>query len=88
MLDDIIDNKVERVVIAYKDRLSRVGFALFQHLFKKHNCEIIVMSGNNSDELDSKEISGEITSFLECYSPAFSNKRNVKKIKEILSGDN
>lgn len=35
MLDEIIDNKVERVVITYKDRLSRVGFDLFFHLFKK-----------------------------------------------------
>ena len=33
MLDEIIDNKVERVVITYKDRLSRVGFDLFFHLF-------------------------------------------------------
>ena len=29
MIDEIIDNKVERVVITYKDRLSRVGFDLF-----------------------------------------------------------
>ena len=36
MLDEIIDNKVERVVITYKDRLSRVGFDLFFHLFKRN----------------------------------------------------
>ena len=29
MLDDILEGKVERVTIAYKDRLSRVGFELF-----------------------------------------------------------
>lgn len=34
MIDDIIDNRVERVVITYKDRLSRVGFDLFYYLFK------------------------------------------------------
>ena len=42
MLDNIISGKVERVVIAYKDRLSRVGFELFYHLFKKIGKEIVL----------------------------------------------
>ena len=29
MLDDILEGKVERIVISYKDRLSRIGFDLF-----------------------------------------------------------
>ena len=32
MLDDIISGKVERVIISYKDRLSRVGYELFYYL--------------------------------------------------------
>ena len=36
MLDDVIEGKVERIIITYKDRLSRVGFDLFYHLFKKY----------------------------------------------------
>ena len=34
MLDDILAGKVNKVVITYKDRLSRVGFELFTYLFK------------------------------------------------------
>ncbi|ETR74503.1 MAG: Resolvase containing, partial [Candidatus Magnetoglobus multicellularis str. Araruama] len=41
MLDEILANKVEKVVISYKDRISRVGFELFYHLFKKFGTEII-----------------------------------------------
>ena len=33
MLDDILSKKVKYVIITYKDRLSRVGFDLFKHLF-------------------------------------------------------
>ena len=29
MLDEIMDHRVEKVVVTYKDRLSRVGFELF-----------------------------------------------------------
>lgn len=84
MLDDIIDNKVERVVITYKDRLSRVGFELFYHLFKKYNCEIIVMSEVGSEKLDRQEIFEEIVSLLHCYSMKLYSKRKIQKIKEVL----
>lgn len=84
LLDDIIDNKVERIVITYKDRLSRVGFDLFYHLFKKYNCEIVVMSEVGSEKLDSQEIFEEIVSLLHCYSMKLYSKRKIQKIKEAL----
>ena len=88
MLDGIINNKVERVVITYKDRLSRVGFDLFFHLFKKYNCEIVVMSEVGSEKLDSQEIFEEIVSLLHCYSIKLYSKRKVQKMKEVLTDAN
>lgn len=87
MLDDILDNKVERVIITYKDRLSRVGFELFSHLFARYNCEIIVISEVGSQKLDSEEIFEEIVSLLHCYSMKLYSRRRVKKIKEALQSD-
>ena len=84
MLDDIIQNKVERVVITYKDRLSRVGFELFYYLFKKYHCEIIVMSDIGSEKLDSQEVFEEIVSLLHCYSMKMYSKIKCNKIKEVL----
>lgn len=87
MLDDILDGKVERVVITYKDRLSRIGFDLFKHLFRRFNCEIVVMSEVGSEKLDSQEIFEEIVSLLHCYSMKLYSSRRVKKLKEVLSSD-
>lgn len=84
MLDDIISGKVERIIITYKDRLSRVGFELFYHLFKKYNCEIVIMSDVGSSKLDSEEIFEEIVSLLHCYSVKMYSKRKGQKIKEVL----
>lgn len=84
MLDDIIAGKVNKVVITYKDRLSRVGFELFSYLFKKYGCEIIVMSEVGSEKLDSQEIFEDIISLLHCYSMKLYNNRKKKQIKEIL----
>ena len=84
MLDDILARKVKYVVISYKDRLSRVGFELFKHLFSKFGVEIIVMSEVGSAKLDAEEIFEEIVSLLHCYSMKLYSKRRVDKIKEAL----
>lgn len=84
MLDEILAGRVERVVIAYKDRLSRIGFELFSYLFKKFHCEIVVMSEVGSEKLDSQEIFEEIISLLHCYSMKFYSKRRIQKIKNAL----
>lgn len=87
LLDDIVSGRVERVVISYKDRLSRVGFDLFYHLFQKFNCEIVIMSEVGSTELDSEEIFEEIISLLHCYSMKLYSKRRIQKIKEVITSD-
>lgn len=87
MLDDIINGKIERVVITYKDRLSRVGFSLFSKLFNRYKCDIVVMSEVGSSKLDSQEIFEEIVSLLHCYSMKLYSKRRIQKIKEVLEDD-
>ena len=87
MLDEILSGKAKRVVITYKDRLSRVGFELFTYLFRKYGCEIIVISEIGSEKLDSEEIFEDIISLLHCYSMKLYSKRKAKKIKEILEED-
>lgn len=84
MLDEVISNKVEKIIITYKDRLSRVGFDLFSHLFKKFGTEIVVISEIGSPKLDSQEIFEEIISMLHCYSMKLYSKRKNKLIQELI----
>lgn len=84
LLDEVIAGRGEKVVITYKDRLSRVGFDLFYYLFQKYNCRIIVMSEAGSKKLDSEEIFEEIISLLHCYSMKLYSRRKAKKIREII----
>ena len=88
MLDEILSGKIERVVISYKDRLSRVGFELFNHLFQQYNCEIVVMSEVGSIKLDSQEIFEEIVSLLHCYSmKLYSNRKKLQTIKDVITNE-
>lgn len=84
MLDLILVYKVDKVVITYKDRLSRIGFELFKHLFAKFGTEIIVVSGIGSDKLDYDEISEAIESLLHCYSMKLDSGRRKKKLIKAL----
>ena len=84
LLDEVIAGRVDRVIVTYKDRLSRVGFDLFYYLFRKYNCEIVVMSESGSRKLDSEEIFEEIVSLLHCYSMKLYSRRRLQKIREVL----
>jgi len=84
LLDMIISGQVEKVVITYKDRLSRVGFDLFSHLFRKYNTEIVVMSEVGNEKLDKEEIFEEIISLLHCFSMKMYSRRKKNKIKKLL----
>lgn len=84
LIDEIINNKIEKIIITYKDRLSRTGFDFFKTLFNKFGCEIIVISEVGSNKLDREEIFDEIISLLHCYSMKMYSKRKNDKIKELI----
>ena len=86
MLDEIMDNKVEKVVITYKDRLSRVGFELFSYLFRKYRTEIVVISEIGDPKLDSEEVFEEIASMSHCYSMKMYSKRRNHSIEVGYEG--
>ena len=85
LLDLVIDGQVERVFISYKDRLSRVGFGLFKHLFSKFGTEIIVANGHANEKLDSEEIMNEIITLIHCFSMKHYSKRRVERAIEVLN---
>jgi predicted site-specific integrase-resolvase len=85
MLDAILNGQIATVLITYKDRLSRVGFELFNHLFQQFGCKIIVISEVGSPQLDSQEVFEEIVSLLHCYSMKLYSAKKRKKIQELIA---
>jgi len=73
----------EKCIVAYKYRLSRIGFELFSNLFAKFGTKIIVVSEAGKKKLDSEEIFEEIISLLHCYSMKHYSKRKNNKSLEI-----
>ena len=86
MPDEILDHRVEKVVITYRDRLSRVGFELFLYIFRKFRTEIVVISEIGDPKLDSEDIFEEIVCMLHCYSMKMYSKRRNRSIEVGYEG--
>ena len=84
LLDEVMDYKVDKVIIAHKDRLSRVGFSFFEKLFKRFGTEIVVVSEVGNKKLDAEGVFEEIVSLLHCFSMKLYSKRKNEKLEVSL----
>jgi len=88
LLDEIMTYRVGKVIIAYKDRLSRVGYSFFDRLMKRFGTELIVVSEAGNKKLDTEEVFEEIISLLHCYAmKLYSRRRNKKLEVELVNED-
>jgi len=65
LLTEIMNYKIERVIISHKDRLSRTGFDLFQDLFREFGMQIVIVNDLESVSTE-QEIFQEIISLIHC----------------------
>ena len=84
-MDEVLDYKIGKIYITYKDRFSRISFDMFQKLFSEFGCEIIVVN-NVENKADEVEIFEEIISMLHCFSMKMYSRRRRKKL-EIIKED-
>lgn len=86
MVKKILDYQVERVVISFKDRLTRAGFGFFQNLFTKYSTEIVVIHDYTKEKSEVDELMEEIFTLLHGFSMKFySNRRKLREqIKQVM----
>lgn len=83
LINDIINHKVSKVYITYKDRLSVISFEMFKQLFDNFNCEIVVLNDIEDRKIIEKEIFNEIISLIHCFAMKVYSSRRQKKLKLI-----
>jgi|SaaInlV_150m_DNA_4_1039716.scaffolds.fasta_scaffold00951_9 putative resolvase len=84
-LDEVIDlainNKLNSVVIFYKDRLARFGYDLIEMILRKYsNAEIIILN-NNENKLPMVEISEDIIAIMNVFVAKTNGMRKYKSNK-------
>lgn len=81
LLNDVINHKISKIFITYKDRLSRISFEMFKRLFEEFNCEIVVLNDADDSKMIEKEIFNEIISLIHCFAMKVCSSRRQKKLK-------
>jgi predicted site-specific integrase-resolvase len=88
LLNLVIQYKVSKVFVTYKDRLSRVGFGLFGHLFRQFGCQIEVIHDAGNEKLGSQEIFEEIMTLIHCFPMKHYAKRRLdRRIRQVIRNE-
>lgn len=78
LIDLAIENKLEEVVVTYKDRLCRIGYDLIEHIFKTYlNAKIVVE--NIEDKSSTQAITEDLIEIITVYSSKLYGSRSYKK---------
>ena len=83
LVDDVVNHRVSKIYITYKDRLSRISFDMFKKMFENFNCEIVVLNDVDDAQIVEKEIFNEIISLIHCFAMKVYSSRRKKKLKNV-----
>ena len=78
------EEKINRIIITQKDRLTRFGFSYLEQLFKAHDVEIIV-AFENEDKSLSEELMQDFMSLIASFSGKFYRLRGYEQQRKLLS---
>ena len=88
LLKLITQNKVEKVVTLYKDRLLRFGFELVEYIASLYNCEIeIVDTAKKSEQQELVEDLVQIITVFSCKLQGKRANKTRKMVKELIEDD-
>jgi predicted site-specific integrase-resolvase len=88
LLDLVFNNKVNKIFISYKDRLTRFGYKYFENIFGKFNTKIEVVNLTTEKDFQ-EELTEDLISIIHHFSmKMYSNRRKqlkktVKQLKEL-----
>lgn len=87
LLERIMCNEVSKVVVLYKDRLTRFGFDMIEYVASLHECEIEVI--DNTQKTEQEELVEDLVQIITVFSCKLQGKRAHKArklIKELVGG--
>lgn len=74
-----VDNKIENLIIYYKDRLVRFGFEMFIELSKINNFNIIIIDNSETNKTKDQEFAEDLISIIHHFSMKIYGKRSYKQ---------
>lgn len=88
LLNLVQNDKINRIFIMYKDRLTRFGFNYIKQICDFHNTEIIIVSDEENDKSLSEELADDIIAMIHLSSDKLYGMRHkITKATNKIKGD-
>lgn len=88
LIKGIVNRSISKVVVLYKDRLTRFGFELIEYIAQLYDCEIEIV--DTTERSEQEELIEDLVQIITVFSCKLQGKRanKVKKmIKELTEND-
>ena len=85
LMKRISQNKVDKVVVFYKDRLLRFGFELVEYIASLYDCDIEII--DHTEKIEQQEIVEDLVQIITVFSCKLQGKRANKArklVKELI----
>ena len=85
LMKRISQNKVDKVVVFYKDRLLRFGFELVEYIASLYDCDIEII--NRTEKTEQQELVEDLVQIITVFSCKLQGKRANKArklVKELI----
>jgi putative resolvase len=80
LIQQVEGGKVEKVIIAYKDRLCRFAYELIEYIFTLHKTEIVVLNSSETEQgQEDIELAEDILSIIHIFSCKKMGKRKYRR---------
>ena len=79
LMNEIVQNKISKVVISHKDRLTIFGFGYLETIFKMYNTEIEIINLED-DKSFQEELTEDLIAIIHHFSMKFYGKRKNQVI--------
>jgi len=81
----VVENRVNKIFISYKDRLTRFGYNYFEYIFKMFGTEIEVVNLTKEEDFQT-ELTQDLISIIHHFSmKMYSNRRKeLNTLKKVL----
>ena len=82
ILNLVMEKKVDRIFILYRDRLTRFGFHYIEQICKKFGTRIEVISDEAEAKTEQEELAEDIISIIHSFSRKLYGMRN--RFREVI----
>jgi len=84
IIDYAIKGKINELVIAYKDRLARIGYDLISNIIKTYSKGKIIIINKKEEETPTEELTKDIITIMNVYTAKING---LRKYKTLIKND-